>query len=400
MKLTKLSLVAALAVSSAFAGGDIAPVEPVVEAPAPVVESAACNAKTTINAKAVGYYYTKDSAGTTDLFKKDTSATAGAITLDVAHTLFDGVTANFSAVGYVNLGDVSSNDFEGQPNGAYFNVANLTATFGKTTFVVGRQLIDTPLVGGFDWLLAPGAFEAAVAVNQSISNLTLVAGYLTKWRPNNSGNTWVNLVKIDNGDNYTVGAVYGLDALKVSAWYYNVDSGAVAATVTGGVADKYTAIYGDASYDFGAVNVAGQIIATDYNTAIDSTAYAAKVTAKVAGVDMTAAVSNTTDNKAGFVGRDSMYTSSWNTFASNVAVENEDTLSWKVGASTELAGLNLEGSYAGYGDEGSEFDLIAGYDATKCFNVAAIYSLTDYDVNVNAQKDAENAFELIATYKF
>ncbi len=40
MKLTKLSLVAALAVSTTFAGGDIAPVEPMVEAPAPVVEEA------------------------------------------------------------------------------------------------------------------------------------------------------------------------------------------------------------------------------------------------------------------------------------------------------------------------------------------------------------------------
>ena len=40
MKFTKLSLVAALAVSSAFAGGDIAPVEPAaVEAPV-AVESA------------------------------------------------------------------------------------------------------------------------------------------------------------------------------------------------------------------------------------------------------------------------------------------------------------------------------------------------------------------------
>lgn len=38
MKLTKLSLVAALAVSTAFAGGDISPVEPMLETPAPVVE--------------------------------------------------------------------------------------------------------------------------------------------------------------------------------------------------------------------------------------------------------------------------------------------------------------------------------------------------------------------------
>jgi len=41
MKLTKLSLVAALAVSTAFAGGDIAPVEPAVEAPVVVEEASA-----------------------------------------------------------------------------------------------------------------------------------------------------------------------------------------------------------------------------------------------------------------------------------------------------------------------------------------------------------------------
>jgi predicted porin len=396
MKMTKLSLVAALAVSATFAGGDIAPVEPVVVAA--VVD---CNKDTTIAGKAQLYYYTNDALGQSDLFKAANSSAGTAVTFDVAHKLFDNVTANFSAVGYVNFGDdIGVNDFEGQPNGAFINVANLTATYADTTFIVGRQLIDTPLVGGFDWKLAPGAFEAAVVANKSIENLTLVAGYLTKWRPNNSGNTWVNLVDIDNGDNYTVGAVYGADALKVSAWYYNVDSGAVASTITGGVADKYTAIYADAGYNFGSFDVAAQIISTDYNTAKDALAYGLKVGTEFSGVNLTAAVSNTTDNKAGFVGRDSIYTSSWNYFTSNAAELNKDTLSWKVGASTELAGANLEASYAGYGDEGSELDVIVGYDVTDSVNLGLVYSLTDYDVNTNVQADAENALEVIATYKF
>lgn len=393
MKMIKLSLVAALAVSAAFAGGDIAPVEPTVEAP--VAAPATCNSNTTINSKAQLYYYTTDAYGKSDLFKNENTAAAAAVTFDVSHKLFDGVTANFTAVGFTNLGDIADNDFEGQSNGAYINVANLTASFADTTLIVGRQLIDTPLVGGFDWLLAPGSFEAAVLVNQSISNVTLVGGYLTKWRPVNSGNTWVDLTDIDDGNNYTVGAIFGLGGAKVSAWYYNVDSGAAA-----GRADKFTAIYGDASYDFGSVNVAGQVISTDYNTAVDSIAYGLKASANIAGLDLTAAVSNTTDNGAGYVGRDSMYTSSWNTFASNAAVLNDDTLSWKISAATELAGLNTEVSYAQYGDEGSELDAIFGYDATKCLNVAAIYSLTDYDVAVDEQKDAESALEIIATYKF
>ena len=400
MKLTKLSLVATLAMSAAFAGGNIAPVEPAaeVETPAPVEAvktGTACNSATTVNSKAMVYYYTRDNSGQADLFDTKYTSAATAVTFDVSHKLFDGITANFSAVGYVNLGDIADNDFEGQPNGAFINVANLTASYFDTTFIVGRQLIDTPLVGGFDWLLAPGAFEGAVVMNQSIEGLTLVGGYLTKWRPNNSGNTWVDLTKIDDGNNWTAGAIFGIAGAKVSAWYYNVDSGAAAGNV-----DKFTSIYGDAGYDFGMFNVYGQIISTDYNTATDSLAYGLKAGATYAGISLTAAVSNTSDNKVGYVGRDSMYTSSWNYFASTAGVENEDTLSWKVSAAAEFAGANVEASYAGYGDEGSELDVIAGYNITDCVNVGAVYSLTDYDVNVDTQKDAESALEVFATYKF
>jgi len=394
MKITKLSLVAALAVSSAFAGGDIAPVEPVVEAPAVVAEAEACNSATTVHSKAIAYYLTSDNKGTGDMFETANTSAATGVIFDVSHTFFSGLSANFSAVGYVNLGDIADNDFEGTPNGAFINVANLTANYFDTTFIVGRQLIDTPLVGGYDWLLAPGAFEGAVVMNQSIQGLTLVGGYLTKWRPNNSGNTWVDLTDIDEGNNWTAGAIFGIAGAKVSAWYYNVDSGKDA-----GNADKFTAIYGDAGYDFGMFNVAGQITSTDFNTAVDGLAYGLKAGATFSGVSLTAAVSNTSDNQGGYVGRDSMYTTSWNIQSSHVAVLNDDTLSWKVGASTEIAGFNAEASYAGYGDEGSELDVILGYDITDCINAGAVYSLTDYDVNVNTA-DADSVLELFATYEF
>ena len=396
MKLTKLSLMAILSISSAIAGGDIAPAETTVEAPVSA-NTTACNNATTINSKAQLYYYSHDDAGTSDIFKTPTSAAAGAVTFDITHKLFENVTANFSAIGYVNFGDsIGKMDFEAQPNGAFFNVANLTATFANTTLVVGRQLLDTPLVGGFDWLLAPGSFEAATLTNNSIDNLTLVGGYITKWRQNNSGNTWINFIDVDNGDNYTLGAAYTIGGLNISAWYYNIDAGSVVSSVE----DKYSAIYADAGYDFGIANLSGQIISTDYHTAKDALAYGLKVSTEFSGVTFTAAVSNTTDNQAGYIGRDSIYTSSWNYFASNAGVENDDTLSWKVGVATEFIGLNTEVSYAAYGDEGSELDVILGYDVTDCVNLAAIYTSTDYDVNVDEQKDADNALEMIASYKF
>jgi len=158
MKFTKLSLIAAVAVSS--------------------MTTVAMAADTTVNGKAQLYYMTTDS-GDANLGSNGTSATGAAVTLDVAHKLSDAITANFTAVGYSHLGaDMGANKFEGSPATGFFNVANLTGSFGDNTVVVGRQLLATPMLGGFDWLLAPGAFEAATLVNKSVDKFTFIASYV------------------------------------------------------------------------------------------------------------------------------------------------------------------------------------------------------------------------------
>ena len=390
MKFTTLSLVAAVAVSSAFAGGDIAPVEPVAKAPLQPEVSA-----TTINGKLTGYYYTDDTQAAYDMFEKEASQLGLAATLDVSHKLTDWLTLNFSAMGYVNsLKKPNAMYMEGNKKGAFFNVANATFNYADTTFIAGRQLVDTPMVGGFDWLLAPGAFEAYTLVNSSIKNVTLVGSYLRTWRPNNTGDTWVNLTDIDDGNNWTVAVAYKQDALNASLWYYNVDAGAAA-----GNPDKYAQIYADAGYTFSGITLKGQYIHTDYDTATDSDAYGAEISGKIADIALSAAVMNVSDNMAGFVGRDTLYTSSWNSFAGRQAVANDDTLSWKVAASTTFAAIDTTLSYAQYGDEGSEFDLILAYNITKNIDANLVYTNTDYDVNVD-NSDAANALEIYANYKF
>ncbi|MDQ7085301.1 MAG: OprD family outer membrane porin [Sulfurovum sp.] len=310
------------------------------------------------------------------------------MTLDVSHTLFDGITANFTAVGFTNLmSEEPFGYFEGKETGAYFNVANITAKFGDTSLILGRQLLDTPMFGSFDWLLAPSAFEAYTIVNNSVENLTLMAMYITKIRGVNAGDDFTDLTDINGGDNYILGATYGKDALSASAWYSNIDAG------------DYTQVYVDGGYNFGSVSVAAQYVTTDYATGLDSDAYAVKAETTIGSIGLLAAVSSVTDAPAGIVERDNFYTSSWNSFASTVGVANEDTLSWKVSASTELAGISTEVSYAAYGDEGSELDLILAYDMSDSINLAVIYTSTDYDVNID-EFDAEDALEVIATYTF
>lgn len=377
MKFTQLSLVAALAVSSAFAGGDIAPVAPAV--PAPVTTD--CNKATTIAGKLTAYYITNDASDTNDMFSQEASQLALAATLDVAHKVNDFVTLNFSAIGYLNtLKQENLMYMEGDKRGAIFNVANATFTYEDTTFVAGRQLLDTPMLGSFDWLLAPSSFEAYTLVNSSIENVTLVGSYVAKWRQNNTGDNFLNLA--DNGDNYAFGAVYDDKTLNASVWYYNVD------------AASYTQVYVDAGYNFGMAKVDAQYVATDYDAGEDATAYGVKVSGSVSGFDVYAAYNAIQDNATGYVGVDSLYTSSWNTFASSTY--NEDVDAFKVGASTTISGVAAELSYADY-DQGNEFDLILGYDITSTVDAGLVFTSTTANED---DADAVNALEIYANYKF
>ncbi|RUM76095.1 MAG: hypothetical protein DSZ12_02505, partial [Sulfurovum sp.] len=185
----KLSIATALAVSIALAGGDIAPIESTSVVTPPIAVND-CHKSTTIAGKLQGYYYTWEGE---DLFKKESSQLATAATLDISHTFFDGLSANFTAVGYTNVMNKKAGYLEEHKDGAFFNVANLTASFWDTTLIAGRQLIDSPMFGSFDWLLAPSAFEAYTVINKSITNLTLVGTYVTKIRPNNTGDNFLKL---------------------------------------------------------------------------------------------------------------------------------------------------------------------------------------------------------------
>ena len=376
MKLTKLSLVAALAVSSAFAGGDIAPVEPVVEAP--VVEAAA----TTISGKLTGYYITDDSLPADDMFGDNAQLAFGA-TLDVSHKFTDWLTANFSALGYVNtLNEDTYGYFEGNKKGAYFNVANLTATFEDTTLVAGRQLLGTPMVQGYDWLLAQGSFEAYTLMNSSIENLTLIGSYITKHRANNSGEFGNTL----DGDNYTVGAAYDDKTISGSVWYYNIDAGQT-------VGADYSQVYVDLGYDFGTFKLEGQYVDTD--AAIDTSAFGIKASTSVAGFDLSAAYNKLSDGATAYVGWNSLYTNQWNLSVADQYLD-EDLDAFKVAAATTIMDISAELSYADY-DNGSETDLILGYDFTDAIDAGLVY--TNTEANVIASTDV-NQLELYVNYKF
>lgn len=386
MALTKLSLVAALALSTvAFAGGDIAPsivLEPVA---APLGDM------TTVNGKLTGYYITADDAEPThNMFSKDWSQLGFAATLDVAHKFTENITANFGAVGFLNANrDIPfgyiGQYFEGEKSGAFFNVANITAEYSDTTAILGRQLLDTPMLGGFDWLLAPGSFEAYTVANSSIENVTLVGSYIRSFREFNTGGNFSGL----DGNNWTVGAAYDDKALSTSVWYYTIDSA------------DYTQVYADAGYDFGIAKLEALFVNTNYDVATDSNAYGARASTEFAGVSLMGAYVNVADNVTGFVGgMDNLYTSSWNSLTTQSLGHN-----FKVEAGTEFAGISATASYAYYeysqhataseDNDGAEIDVILGYGITEAVDLNVVYTNTDYGIG-----DDTNALEVYANYNF
>jgi len=203
MKLTKLSLIAALAVSTAMAS----------------------DAKISGDAKV--FYGTTD-AGKADLFADGTNTMGdAAVSLDYSRDIADGVTFNAGMTGISTLGLEATLVGDTWVNHAlkdrvWIDVANLTAKVGSTTAVIGRQKLDTPLAFTETWNIVENTFDAFTFVNSSLGDTTLVASAVT--RANGGEFTNIQGGMGDVGEAiYTVGAISNITSnIAAQGWYYNV----------------------------------------------------------------------------------------------------------------------------------------------------------------------------------
>jgi len=247
MKFTTLSLVAALAVSTAFAGGDIAPVEPAAEAP--VVEAAS---PWSFSGDAKLYYNSTDS-DTVDLFSKESASGQAAISADIGYAINNNWKVNLGLTGLATLGlddsvvsDVwlfsgaNATDgalpFTSVGDALWVDTFNITGTAfdGKATFVIGRQELDTPFAFSEQWTIAANTFDAAVALVNPTKNVTLVAAYI--YDGNGNGQRIGTFENPEGGfthdDGYmpgfadkgawTVAGIATLGDVTAQAWYYDV----------------------------------------------------------------------------------------------------------------------------------------------------------------------------------
>ena len=306
----KTLLLSVVASTMIMAGGDIAPVEPVVDSN--TTEVSATNSNWDFKGQAVVYYQTADNWGNGSVFDQGpaaenegwSKAAAGIQLAAVNKNLLGPIGAGFELSGLSSVGlenDVVSGLVQsatGDLTGAAITQAYLTAGLGNTSLKVGRQTLPkslSPFAFSEGWNVFKNTFEAALLVNSDLPDTTLVYAYVT--RSNHSIKPLSDFAKInDNGDMVHMvtaqnKSIAGLTL--TGTWYLAPDM------ISNG--NDVNVLWGDAKYTMGDYSIALQGGQVSPDSADDTTAYGAKIGAKFGMFDASLAYSSVDDGTVDIV---------------------------------------------------------------------------------------------------
>jgi hypothetical protein len=375
MKLAKLSLaaivVAGLA-SSSFAADTLA--------------DAFKNGKVSGELKA--YYFDKDSGtSSADIFT--TGVMLGYKTASF-YGLTLGLTAQGSASPFVDAAGKAMFAGDMWGSGAVLSEAYVAYNIGKTTAMVGRMFLDTPLVSGSGSRIIKEAFEGAAVINTDLPNTTLIAGYVQKFqsRTDGAGNVGkfrkdnfatgssVGGITLDNGA-YTVAVINkSIPGLTLTGAYAYAD--AYLATAINGVINigyveaLYEGKAGEIGYTLGLQDYYNKF--NDSLTADDTiNVVAVKAGLSYKGFNGTVAYSNTSDD----------------------AVAGAAVVSG-LGNGADLLYTDAVISSPGYTRDTATYLVDANYDFMPALNAGARYVVADDNFN-----DAKYSYSAVyGYYKF
>ncbi len=372
-KLVKFSLVASIALSSAY-GAEVNSLEEMFK-------------EGEVSGQIRVGHYSVDLKNSSN---KDQYVTAIGGQLKYETAIFYGLSAgvagytsnSISALsGKQDLSVDANNKFESSLTSTEKNYTELAEAYINYTrdsfnLKVGRQQIDTPLADTDDWAMTPNTFEAVVAsYTFKDLGLTLLGANVQRWQGVDSSdasydmyasvytNSWV-----DTGDGSTnmLAALYANDMFEGGVWYYDVNKAA-------------KAVYVDASAKFALSKEADATLSAQYldeseenNSNIAGSIAGAKAEISFAGVTLLGAYDvvsvNDGDSIFGGFGGGSSYTNMFITTATSLHGDDTygDGKSYKASLGYEVMGVLFEATYGdfkadaiGAGDRGhlSEMDL-------------------------------------------
>ena len=184
--------------------------------------------------------------------------------------------------------------------GPFVGEAYITAPIApSTTLKFGKQEIDSPLAFTERWNAIPNTFNAALAINSSIDNVTLIAGYVGQGSAVGSFGTNGNSGFADGvfgasqyfGGATTIAALYANDGLAVNFWAYHIENVGATTPTLGGVSVNAVWIDGSAKVGPATVKAYAALVTNDATGSKDTSAFALSGAGKVGGVKLFAAAS-------------------------------------------------------------------------------------------------------------
>jgi len=395
------------------------------------------NVKVTGGAK---YWYqttaVEDTANN-DMFQQKTSVGVAAVELGASADLYKGLKGKVSVIGLDSLGleqsfvkDITTAGAGWESDNGYYRTqiwvteANLDYKISNTSFTVGRQALNTPLLMTERWNASFNTFDAALITNSDIPYTTLVAAYVYQHNGGASaGNataaTGFPSTTMHNGSYYGFGSTYNGTSvtdgderayvfgavvkptkdLAINAWYYAID-------------EVTNAYWLDAEYKISGLFLGIQNSGMENDasaTADDAMFTAAKVGYTLDKLVLDAAYSTTATGNTGTRSitniatgdKSKAYTQS--VFQDGFFVGSRDTDTWRFGAAYTFDGFKLSTSLQNMeqtSSEGMEVDLIATAKVGQYVNLTGMYIHQDIDYKAATPNKVVDAIRLIAAVKF
>jgi hypothetical protein len=424
----KTLLLSVVASTMIMAGGDIAPVEPVVEAP---VAASAWE----FSGQGVVYYQTIDSdlMGGGSLFDQDNSQADAGIQLKAVNSdVIGGIGMGFAVNGLSTLnlenymvsgvmqatGNPHTDDVDGMTDGGWISEAYVTYGFGNTSIKAGRQTLPkalSPFAFSEDWNVFQNTYDAVLLVNTDISNTTLVGA----WVAGNNVNSMMlsdltDFNSLNNDDGLYMLTVQNksiTDLTLTGSWYYGND-------FADGQND-INILWADAQYNAASFNLGlqgGQVSHDAFDD--DITSFGAKIGTTFGGINAEVAFSTVNDGglplsqEGGHVPMgfgafnlggttSALYTTTMADELVGSSIMNVDADKWVVRANMDALGGNFSALYAmtsGNDDiigDTDEFDIAYTTKVADSLDLSAAYMYADNDLI-----DTSDVVRVIANYKF
>ena len=418
----KKSLVLSVVASTMImAGGDIVPVEPVVEVAPAVTNSfgdALKNGKFTANLRTFYFdrSFDEDRTGTPN----STALTFGGI-LKYESGDYYGLKVGMAYYGSQRLGGMFSREEgsgtsilgrEGEDLG-FLGEAYLEYTMSNTMVKVGRQQLSTPLIQNHDLRILPSVYEAAIIRNTDISDTMIELGYVTAYTGFTSKeNEFLDFNEKwgDDGLAYISVTNKSVENLTLRGQYVK----AVSDTDTLGnliTVDDYR--YIDAKYTIGSVYMKAQYGGNAYNIGDNSTLLGAKIGTTMGMFEVAALFDQISDNIFKAVESGPMY-SDWQQgygpYEPSTAFGGQLVVKPLAGLSIKLGYVDVQSDTEYLYDDFSEFNLDAKYTINDWSKIRVRYSVKDQsdasealrydDIDGNGGREDRDDFRIIYYMSF